>query len=51
MKMGIEARDRMDLTDGDVDLGGERPDLVGRQVAEISLYGPQFFKHDSRHSA
>jgi hypothetical protein len=25
--------------------------LIGGQIAEISLYGPQFFKHDARDSA
>jgi hypothetical protein len=51
MKVGIEAGYRMDLTDRDVYLSRERLELIGGQVAEISLYGPQFFKHDARDSA
>jgi hypothetical protein len=51
MKVGIKAGYRMDLTYRDMDVRSERLELVGRQVAEIALYGSQFFKHDSRHSA
>jgi hypothetical protein len=50
MKMGIKAGYRVDLTYGDVNLSRERLELIGGQVAEISLYGPQFFKHDARDS-
>lgn len=51
MKVWIKTRYRMDLTDGDVDRRSQRFELVGRKVAEVALYGPQFFKHDSRHPA
>ena len=50
MEMGIEAGHRVDLTHGDVNLSRERLQLIGGQVAEISLYGPEFFKHDARDS-
>ena len=51
MKVRIEAGYRMDLTDRDMNVPRENLKLVGRQIAEIALYSPQFFKHDSRHSA
>jgi hypothetical protein len=51
MKVGIKASYRMDLTYWDMNVRSERLQLVGGQVAEIALYGPQFFKHDSGHSA
>lgn len=51
MKVGIKARYRMNLTDWNMNVRGERLELFGRQVAEIALYGSQFFKHDSGHSA
>jgi hypothetical protein len=38
------------LTDRDMNPSRERLELIGGQVAEISLYGPQFFKHDARDS-
>ena len=51
MKMGIKTCYCVDLTDRDMNIRGERLELVGGQVAEIALDGPQFFKHDSGHSA
>jgi hypothetical protein len=51
MEVGIEAGDRVDLTHGDTDSGSKRLELVGWQVPEVSLYRPQFVKHDSRRSA
>lgn len=51
MKVGIKTCYRMDLANGDMKVRGERLELVGGQVAEIALDGPQFFKHDSGHSA
>ncbi len=46
MKVGIKAGYRMDLTYRDIDLCSKRLELVGWQVPEVSLYSPQFFKHD-----
>jgi hypothetical protein len=51
MKVGIKAGYGMDLTNRDTDVRSEGLELFGGQVAEIALYGPQFFKHDSGHSA
>jgi hypothetical protein len=51
MKMRIKAGYRVDLTYGDMNIRGKRLEPVGWQVAEIALYGPQFFKHDLGHSA
>lgn len=51
MKVRIKAGYRVDLTNRNMNVRGERLELVGGQVAEIALYGPQFFKHDSGHSA
>jgi hypothetical protein len=46
MKVGIKARDRMDLTYRDIDACSKRLEPVGWQVPEVSLYSPQIFKHD-----
>jgi hypothetical protein len=51
MEVRIEAGYGMNLTYRYIDAGGECLEPVGRQITEISLYGPQFFKHDSGHSA
>jgi hypothetical protein len=51
MKVGIKARYRMNLTYRDINRCSKRLEPVGWQVSETALYGPQFFEHDSRHSA
>jgi len=51
MKVRIKAGYCVDLTYRDMNVRSERLELVGWQIAEIALYGPQFFKHDSGHSA
>ena len=50
MKVRVEARYRMNLTNRDIDFRGKSREPVGGQITEIALYGPQFFKHDSGHS-
>jgi hypothetical protein len=50
MKVRIEAGYGVNLTDRYIDAGGECLEPVGWEITEISLYGPQFFKHDSGHS-
>jgi hypothetical protein len=50
MKVGIKAGYGMNLTYRDMDPSRKLLELVGGQVTEISLYGPQFFEHDARDS-
>lgn len=48
MKVGIKTGHRMDLAEGDINLPRQHLELLGGQVAELSLDGPQFVKHEAK---
>jgi len=50
MEVGVEAGHRMDVADWHFDPRRQRLELLGGQVAEISLYSSQLLKHGARDS-